>query len=120
MSLAIVGAAQQFAKAFVPEEVREISLTYVRISAFSALSSALETAVAAATRALDQPDVPLIISFVKFTVNIVLDMILISKFHVSGITPTVNTQAATQFGMWTGGITFWTSILCLDYEKTVE
>lgn len=96
MSIAIVGAAQQFANAFVPEEVRSVSLTYVRISAFSALSSALETAVAAATRALDQPDVPLIISAVKFAVNIILDMILISKFHVPGITPTVNTQAATQ------------------------
>lgn len=96
MSIAIVAAAQQFANAFVPEEVRVVSLTYVRMSAFSALSSALETAVAAATRALDQPDVPLIISIVKFAVNIILDMILISKYHVSGVTPTVNTQAATQ------------------------
>lgn len=96
MSIAIVTAAQQFANTFVPEEVRAVSLTYVRISGFSALSSALETAVAAATRALDQPDVPLIIGAVKFAVNIILDMILISKFHVSGITPNVNTQAATQ------------------------
>jgi hypothetical protein len=98
MSIAIVAAAQQFANHFVPDEVRAVSLTYVRISAFSALSSALETAVAAATRALDQPDIPLIISTVKVAINIILDLILISNFHVSGFTPTVNTQAATQLG----------------------
>lgn len=96
MSIAFVAAAQQFADVFVPREVREASLTYVRISAFSALSSAIETAVAAATRALDRPDVPLIISSVKFAVNIILDMLIISKFHVRGVNPTVNTQAATQ------------------------
>jgi Na+-driven multidrug efflux pump len=99
MSICFVAAAQQFADAFVPANVRQASLTYVRISAFSALSSAIETAVAAATRALDQPDVPLVISSVKFAVNIVLDMIVISKFHVRGITPMVNTQAGTQLGV---------------------
>lgn len=96
ISVILTGAARQFAAVFVPVDVREVSLTYVRISAFSALASALETAVGAATRALDKPDVPLIVSSTKFAVNIVLDMVLISKFHVSGITPTVNTQAATQ------------------------
>ncbi|KAK5170186.1 uncharacterized protein LTR77_004772 [Saxophila tyrrhenica] len=96
VSIVFAAAAQQFANAFVPVEVRQASLTYVRLSAFSALSSAIETAVAAATRALDKPDVPLIISSVKLAVNIILDMIVISKFHVPGITPTVNTQAATQ------------------------
>ncbi|KAK4543227.1 hypothetical protein LTR36_005777 [Oleoguttula mirabilis] len=96
MSVCFVAAAQQFADAFVPATVREASLTYVRISAFSALSSAIETAVAAATRALDRPDVPLVISTIKFAVNILLDMVIISKFHVKGVTPTVNTQAATQ------------------------
>ena len=96
LSICFVGAAKQFAEAFVPSEVREASLTYVRISAFSALTSAMETAVAAATRALDQPDVPLLISSVKFAVNIILDLIIISKFHVPGVQPTVNTQASTQ------------------------
>ncbi|KAF2722017.1 hypothetical protein K431DRAFT_223136 [Polychaeton citri CBS 116435] len=96
MSVCFVAAAQQFADTFVPIEVRLASLTYVRISAFSALSSALETAVAAATRALDKPDVPLLISSVKFAVNIILDLIIISKFHIRQVTPTVNTQAATQ------------------------
>jgi Na+-driven multidrug efflux pump len=96
MSIAFVAAARNFADAFVPEESRSVSLDYVRIAAFSALSSAIETAVAAATRALDKPDVPLVISSVKFSVNIILDMIVISKFHIPQVTPTVNTQAATQ------------------------
>lgn len=96
MSICFVAAARQFADAFVPAQVRDASLTYVRISAFSALSCAVETAVAAATRALDQPDVRLLISSIKFAVNIILDLIVISKVHVPGVTPTVNTQAATQ------------------------
>jgi hypothetical protein len=82
MSVAFVAAARNFADAFVPKESRGVSLDYVRIAAFSALSSAIETAVAAATRALDKPDVPLVISLVKFSVNIILDMIVISKFHI--------------------------------------
>lgn len=45
------------------------------------------------TRALDKPDVPLVISSIRFAVNIILDLIIISKFHVRGVTPTVNKQA---------------------------
>ncbi|RMX81113.1 hypothetical protein D0869_07054 [Hortaea werneckii] len=86
LSVCFVAAAPQFADAFVPAEVRSASVTYVRIVAFSALTSAIETAVAAATRALDQPDVPLVISSKKFAV------------HVPGVTPTVNAQAGTQLG----------------------
>ncbi|KAF1937362.1 hypothetical protein EJ02DRAFT_357031 [Clathrospora elynae] len=93
MSIGFVAGASTFAKGFVPVEVRGASVTYVRISAFSAFSSAVEYAVNTSTRALDKPDVPLIISSVKFAINIMLDLILISKFHVGGITPTVNMQA---------------------------
>ena len=96
MSVAFLGGAPAFATGFVPGEVREASITYVRISAFSALGGAVETAVASATRALDKPDVPLIISSVKFAVNIVLDLLIISRFHVGGHTPTVNMQAGIQ------------------------
>ena len=53
MSICFVAAARQFADSFVPTSAREASLTYVRICAFLALSSAIETAVANATRALD-------------------------------------------------------------------
>ncbi|KAI1490501.1 hypothetical protein F5X96DRAFT_679036 [Biscogniauxia mediterranea] len=96
MSVAFVAGAATFARAFVPIEVRAASLTYVRISAFSALSSAIESAVAAATRALDKPDVPLVISTAKFAVNIVLDMLIISKFHVGRHQPGINMQAGIQ------------------------
>lgn len=96
MSIIFAGAARQLADVFVPVDVRKASLEYVRISAFSALSSAIEAAVAASTRALDQPDVPLIINSAKFAVNIILYMILISKFHISAVTPTITTQAETQ------------------------
>jgi Na+-driven multidrug efflux pump len=93
MSIAFVAGASTFAQGFVPVEVRAASVTYVRISAFSCLSSAIEYSVNASTRALDKPDVPLIVSSTKFAVNIILDLILISKFHVSSVTPTVNMQA---------------------------
>ena len=94
MSLVFVGAAKGFADSFVPQGSREASIVYVRLSAFVALSSAIEAAVASATRALDKPDVPLVISSVKFLVNIVLDMLIISTFHVGTHTPSINTQAA--------------------------
>jgi Na+-driven multidrug efflux pump len=94
MSVIFLAACERFADAFVPIEVRKTSLTYVRISSFSALSSAAEVAVSTCTRALDRPDVPLLISSTKFAINIVLDMLIISKFHVGSFTPTVNTQAA--------------------------
>jgi Na+-driven multidrug efflux pump len=94
MSIVFVAAAKNFAKGFVPIDVRDSSLTYVRISSFSALSSAMETAVASATRALDHPDVPLLISSTKFAVNIVLDLLLISRFHVGKFKPSVNMQAS--------------------------
>lgn len=54
MSVVIAAAAKSFAGTFVPIEVREESVTYVRISAFSSLFGAVEVAVGAATRALDR------------------------------------------------------------------
>ncbi|KHO00163.1 uncharacterized protein MAM_02086 [Metarhizium album ARSEF 1941] len=96
MSIAILAGAETFAQGFVPIQVRRHSITYVRISSFSALSSAIEAAVAASTRALDRPDVPLVLSSVKFAVNIVLDMLLISTFRVGGHKPTLNMQADIQ------------------------
>lgn len=96
MSFVFLGAADSFAKAFVPVEIRKQSISYVRISAFSALSSAVESAVAASTRAMDMPDVPLVLSSVKFVINIILDMLLISTFHVGTHSPTINLQAGIQ------------------------
>ncbi|KAF6816152.1 hypothetical protein CMUS01_12325 [Colletotrichum musicola] len=96
MSLAFLGGAEDFAKGFVPEEIREDSVEYVRIAAFSALAGAVETAVASATRALDRPDVPLVIVSAKFAANIVPDLLLISRVRVGSPQPTVNMQAGIQ------------------------
>lgn len=93
LTLIFIGSAEKLAGAFVPEVVRSTSLAYVRISSVSAVSSALEVAVSSCTRALDHPDVPLFISSTKFVVNIVLDMLIISKFHVGSHKPTINIQA---------------------------
>jgi len=96
MSIAFVADARSFAGVFVPIEVRAASLTNVRLSAFSVLSSAIETSVSACTRALDRSDIPLLISSTKFFINIILDMLIISKFHVGSFKPTVNMQAIIQ------------------------
>jgi Na+-driven multidrug efflux pump len=96
LSIIFLAAAPSFAASFVPPQARAASVSYVRISAFTALASALEVAVANSTRALDKPDVPLIISSVKFVVNIILDFLIISKFHVGSHIPVANDQARIQ------------------------
>lgn len=112
LSIIFVAAAERFAGTFVPVEVRGASISYVRISAFTSLASALETAVSFSTRALDKPDVPLVISSVKFAVNIVLDFLIISTFHVGSHTPTANDQARIQLAVslvaaFGGAFYFW-------------
>ncbi|KAI3334452.1 hypothetical protein F4824DRAFT_186430 [Ustulina deusta] len=96
LSIVFVSAASAVADSFVPSEVRQASLKYVRITSFTVLAGTIETAVATATRALDKPDVPLVISSVKFGVNIILDLLVISRFHVGSFKPTVNMQAIIQ------------------------
>ncbi|OAP57154.1 hypothetical protein AYL99_07892 [Fonsecaea erecta] len=98
VSIIILGAAEQFAAGFVPADVRRASLTYVRISSFSVFSAAVEVAVTNAARALDHPDVPFLISATRFAINIVLDLLIISRFHVASSKPTVNIQAAIRLG----------------------
>lgn len=55
MTVIFVAAAQSFAASFVPIDVRQSSLNYVRISAPVALSSAMQVAVSAYSRALISP-----------------------------------------------------------------
>ncbi|KAI9700955.1 MAG: hypothetical protein M1820_006600 [Bogoriella megaspora] len=93
ISLTLLALAPNFISAFVPADIRAASLTYVRITAFAALSSTIETSVNNSTRALDMSNVPFIISSFKFVVNILLDLVFISKVHVHSIKPTANTQA---------------------------
>lgn len=90
MSIIIASAARAFAATFVPHNVQTASITYIRIGAFSALSSTIEVAVSNATRALDKPDVPLVISSIKVLTNILLDLLIISRFHVGGWTANIN------------------------------
>lgn len=93
MMIVFIAASNQLAAAFIPAQVRAASITYVQISSVSALSSAMQVAVSDCTRALDNPDVPLLISSISFVVNIILDLLIISKFHVGSWTPTINDQA---------------------------
>jgi Na+-driven multidrug efflux pump len=93
MTIIFLTASDKLAAAFVPEQVRQSSLTYVRISSVEALSSAMETVISSCTRSLGYPDVPLLISSTKFIINIMLDLLIISRFRVGFFTPTVNMQA---------------------------
>ncbi|GAA5944940.1 hypothetical protein JCM10213_001822 [Rhodosporidiobolus nylandii] len=94
LSLAFIGAAESFVANFVPGPVRDVSVQYVRVLSFgSCLGSTVETAVALGTRALDQPDVPLLISICKVSLQIVLELIFISTVHVRGVKPTIIKQA---------------------------
>ncbi|KAF3936822.1 hypothetical protein ABW19_dt0204365 [Dactylella cylindrospora] len=94
LSIIFSAAASSFAATFVPIEIRDASLTYVRISSFSTFFSAIGVAVSAATRALDRPDIPLAINATATFINIILDLALISTVRAKSIKPTVNTQAA--------------------------
>lgn len=96
--------------AFVPGQVRATSVKYLRILAFDALASTLNTAVSFGTRALDKPEyvieimgvtkitdycysVPLLMSSVQTMIQIFLELALISTVHVKGFNPTIHTQA---------------------------
>ena len=94
VSVIFVSTAANFADGSVPVEVRAASLTYVPISAFPTLRPALEAADSSDTRALGHPDVPLLVSSIRFAVNIMVDLILVSRFHVRSGRPSVNTQAS--------------------------
>ncbi|KAJ5154264.1 uncharacterized protein N7500_009703 [Penicillium coprophilum] len=93
MTVIFLAASKTLASGFVPVEVRQTSITYVRLSSVQAVTSAIEAALSSSTRALDNPDVPLIISSAKFLINIVLDLLIISKVHVGGWKPTIVMQA---------------------------
>jgi Na+-driven multidrug efflux pump len=93
ITIIFLTASDKLTGAFILEQVRQSLLTYVQISSVEALSSAIETIISSYTRALDHPNVPLLISSTKFVINIMLDLLVISRFHVGSFTPTVNIQA---------------------------
>ncbi|KAJ6116444.1 hypothetical protein N7512_006169 [Penicillium capsulatum] len=106
MTVIFLAASKSLAAAFVPVGVRDASINYVRVSSVQALTSAIEAAVSSSTRAMDNPDVPLIISTTKFIVNIILDLLFISKFHVGSGKPTVITQAIIRLVCDTSSVVF--------------
>lgn len=57
-------------------------MSHVWISAFSALRSVLEVAVSNTTSVLDKPDVSLLISSVRVVMNVALNLMIISTFHL--------------------------------------
>ncbi|RPA75809.1 hypothetical protein BJ508DRAFT_365399 [Ascobolus immersus RN42] len=97
VSFIIFGAASKFTGAFVPGAVKEEGVRYVRIAAFSCVFSALDVAVSFATRSLDRPDVPLVISTVNTMLKLLLDLLFISKVRVVDKSKTV--EITTQAGI---------------------
>jgi Na+-driven multidrug efflux pump len=93
LSIIFLFAAPGFVRAFVPGKARAVSVKYIRILAFDSLASTLNTAVSLGTRALDKPDVPLLMSSVQTLIQIFLELALISFVHVKGVTPTLHVQA---------------------------
>lgn len=57
------------------------TLAYVRLIAGSMIPSAVETALVISSRALDRPDIPLVISFTNYILNIILGV------HLGAILP---------------------------------
>ncbi|KAF2261300.1 hypothetical protein CC78DRAFT_555149 [Lojkania enalia] len=96
VSIANFVCISTFAEGFVLIEIRASSINYVRIAAFLAFNSVIEVTINASTRALDKPDVPLIINSTKFAIKIILDFVITSKFPVPSISPMVNMQAGIQ------------------------
>ena len=123
MSIVICSSAKSFTESFVPREVRDKSVLYVRISAFSTFFSAIDVAVSVCTRSLDRPDVPLVISTAKTAVNIILDLLFLSTFRVT-TNADVNTQAVIRLCCdATGalaGVAFYLYIAGLVPLKRVE
>ncbi|KIJ56233.1 hypothetical protein M422DRAFT_40995 [Sphaerobolus stellatus SS14] len=93
LSVVFLFAAPGFVGAFVPGEVRATSVKYLRILTFDSLASTLNTAVSLGTRALDKPDVPLLMSSVQTLIQIFLELALVSTVQVKGFTPTTHTRA---------------------------
>lgn len=56
ISFIFIGIAPSFVGVFVPGAVREISVKYVRVSAFGMLASLVEASVSIGTRSLDKPE----------------------------------------------------------------
>ncbi|TVY82521.1 hypothetical protein LSUE1_G003878 [Lachnellula suecica] len=70
------------------------SLAYVRYDAMSALTSAIEIGVFNSARALDHPEIPMLVNFVKFSLNMILDVTVMSQYGTLVHQPSMINQAA--------------------------
>ena len=96
VTIVFIASAERLAAAFVPAQVKDASIKYVQIYSIPASSSAIQLAVSNRTRALDNPDVPLLIASISVAVNIVLDLLIISKFCVGLWSPTIINQTLSR------------------------
>lgn len=93
MTGCLIVLADKLANTFVHVQDPHLKVTavaYVRISSVVALSSALEVAVSNSTRALDRPEVPLIINTIKFFTTAILDAIIMSRARVGDNASIIN------------------------------
>jgi len=110
LSIVFLFAAPAFVGAYVPGEVKAVSVKYIRILAFDSLASTVSTAVSFGTRAMDKPEcapclrlassnellvysVPLFMSTVQTLIQIFLELALISTVRIGGFNPTIHTAA---------------------------
>ena len=93
MTVIFLVVAESFASLFVPIDIRQSSLNYIRISAPVALSLVIQVTVSSCMYASDQPDVPLLLNSTGFVINIILDFLFISKFYIGTFKPMILIQA---------------------------
>lgn len=121
LSVIFLFAAPGFVGAFVPGKVRATSVKYIRILAFDSLASTLNTAVSLGTRALDKPDVPLLMSSVQTLIQIFLELALVSTVHVKGFTPSIHTVATIKLVCdFTGAVVGLLYFLYLSRKATAH
>ncbi|XP_065557280.1 uncharacterized protein LOC136025308 [Artemia franciscana] len=95
MSLIFIFAASSLSSILIPGEVSSKSIRYIQISSCSIFFNVVDCTIVLAFRTADRPDIPIIINITKTLVNIILDIVLISKFRIIDVT-TVNIQAISR------------------------
>ncbi|KAK2712484.1 hypothetical protein QYM36_011243, partial [Artemia franciscana] len=117
MSSIFILAASFLSSILIPGEVSSKSIQYIQISSCSIFFNVVDCTIVLAFRTADRPDIPIIINITKTLVNIILDIVLISKFRIIDVT-TVNIQAISRLicssVLWTLP---WTIALSLRESK---
>lgn len=82
LTVLLLLSAPWLAENFVPRALRTDSILFIRLGSLSHLFLTITNVLSICTRALDEPDIPLGAQTVQFLLNIVLDMLIISRFRV--------------------------------------